>query len=145
MSTRKTVIDAVVTGLGMSTDIFGVERALEPPSWWNEGNFPGVTLIFRPAEVDRIAFPHATADDMEARMPVEVRGYTKDTKGGNLEAHKAILLDAIETQLKSSTNISAVTMDVEIETVETDRGQLENHGICSVSAVVVYHYNHNSP
>lgn len=146
MSNRKTVIDALIDGLEESTGINKVTRELEGFRVWDEGDFPGVTLVLRPAAIDRISYPCTTSEeDMEARMPVECRGYTKDLKGGDLFAHKANLLDTIETQLKSSTHITGATKDIEIENVETDKGQIENHGICSVNCIVIYHYNHLDP
>lgn len=144
MSTRKTILDAVVSGLNKSTSINYVTQDVEPWWEWKDGRFPGVTIIDAETEINRLAYESTSADDMEARMTIQCRGFVKDRRN-ILAVKRTNLISEIESTLKTSTDISDATADVFVTNIDTDKGMVDNFSVCEVTAEVLYFYNHLSP
>lgn len=147
MSTRKTVMDAIIEGLTSSTGVNYATQKLDAWWKWPIHRFPGVTIIDRATLTNRIAFPDNTADDMEAELDLEARGYVHEMGGDQdiQDTKRTNLVMDIEKTLKSSTTIDAQVADVRIQSIEEDMGQMDNYAVCAVNVKVLYFYNHNSP
>ena len=144
MSSRSTVLTAIETALSASTGIKRVTRNLE--NWWDwrvDRDMPGVTVIDRETEIERLAYL-STGDDMEARIMLTCRGYVHDRNNDTMTRRTNLIAD-IETVMTDSAGIDAVTAMVHPMRVNTDEGVLENYSVFDADYEVTYFYNHASP
>lgn len=146
MSSRRTLLDAVVDALDASTGIAYVTENLE--QWWNWGSdkFPGVRVIDQAEEKTPLAYwGTTTVNDMEAVMQISVSGYVQDITNQHLETWRSDLIANIEKAIMTSTAIQDATGDIWPVGVETDEGVLENFAWCDCTFKARYFYNHANP
>ena len=147
MSGRSAIYDAMVTALtAATTAVSYVTRDLEP--WWDWGpdKFPAVRVIDQTEAKGPLAYPDATAQDMEGMVEFGVSGYVRDTATSTgLADKRTALISDIESVIMSSAGVSAVVADIWPVAVETDEGTIENFAWCEVTFRARYFYNHGTP
>jgi len=145
---RQDINDAIYAALDGSTSVNYVSRDYD--AWWEWGpdRYPGVCMIPGEAEISRLAYPHATASDMEAIYPMSVQGYTEQIgTSSRADEQKSALLAAIEDAVSNSTAVDDATCDVVMIGADEENGGLADnwHGIVTGNFMITYHYNHLSP
>lgn len=150
MSARQAITDAIYTALDGSTGINYVSRTNDP--WWKWGStrYPGVLVMDGDEEKIRLAYPHATADDMESRYTIEIKGYTERLNTtSRTDEQRTSLADYIESAIVGSTAVSDLVEDITPVLIETDDNGLDAagklHGIVTCTFEAWYFYNHNTP
>ena len=144
MSSRSTVIDAIVTALEGVSDIKTVTR--EYISWWDSPahKFPVVIVRDLNTALDRHAFLDSSANDMEAVIEIACTGVVHDMNNV-VAAKRDALIEDIEQTLVGNATLEGLTINVEPKRIETDNGDLDNYSIFDVVFDVDYLYNHASP
>ena len=148
MSTRKTVIDQIVTEL---QTISGIGMVTLDAQAWTETepkNFPALYVDNPEVQRSRLSFNHPSTavPDREAVMSVEVRGRTFDfAESTQLKADLDSLLDNVETTLVGSTALAALVKDVMPTDDEPDLEVNESYGTFLARYEVTYQYHHSNP
>ena len=142
---RKQIVDAFNTAIGAIT---GMGKVTQDMVTWAEANLEDFPLAFVDAqkpEVMRLAYPHPTADDMEAEMLVTLNYQTMSEFGTGKRGDVDALMQDIEQAVVGSAALAALIKDVWLIEDEIDVGSEETRGFGAMLFNIRYHYNHNTP
>ena len=139
---RKQIVDAFVTVLSTgTTSIVTVTRNREPWWDWDVVKFPGVCVLEGAEKKYRDSFANSTAtNSMRAEMEINVLGYVQDFRN-DLATKRTDLVRSIENAVAGSTTLNDLTLDVVMQSVESDQGTVDNYAITHNRFMVKYLYN----
>ena len=145
MSTRKTLVDTIITQL---SGISGVNLVTDDPqNWATLADTQHNAIFVKPSTPDSepIAFPHATAHDREAEMQIELEAVVSSQYAADVGADCDTLMTEIEKVMHGNAAIKALTIYTDLEQQDFAFDPADNLGVITAVYAVDYTYNHNSP
>ena len=103
-----------------------------------------VTVLDGPTNIERLAYPDTSNEDMQAEMSVIVRGAVLQT-GGAPASNYYSLLEEVEKKVYSSTTLAVQAKEWYPVSIEPDNAVMDNYRIFEATYQVLYMYNHLSP
>ncbi len=146
-SKQKDIVDAIVSAIG---GLSAVAKATQDEAAWAQAgqNLADLPIVFVNAQKpinSRAYFPHATANDMEGEMEIEIHGQTLSQYGSSKRADVDTVRQAIETGLDTDTTLQGLILDIVLTSSIIDIGSSENRGFFLDKYILTYEYNHASP
>ena len=144
MSKKKTIADLIVAQLETVTGIGKVATREESFFETAPQDLPALLLTMGPVVRERLSYPDATLDDMQAVMQVTIRGRVFETLDA-VETPLDDLIDAVESKLNENTVILATARDIlPTEDARIVRGD-DNHAHFEQEWETMWFYNHTNP
>ena len=143
MSTRKTILDQIVTTLKTVT---GVNRVTtEPMTWatWQDEDLKAIYINWSVQNSRRAYFPQTT--DMEEELLLTLNGFVKSQYKEDVESDIDTLIAGIETALRGDTTLSGLVLDHYKTSVDKFSGLTERIGGYAIQWIVIYQYNKSNP
>jgi hypothetical protein len=141
---RQQILSAIKTALSGSTAFNYVTDRKEQWWDWGQNRYPGVCIVVGDEEDIRFCFSDTTNSDMQSKMKVNVIGYVFDNRN-ELATKRSDMISDIETVVENSTAVQDLVQDIVLNTVRTDKGELENFSLVQCEFGLDYLYNKVNP
>lgn len=142
---KKQIVDALMTALQGITGIGKVTQDEREYTAYSVGDYPALLVQSSKPTVDRLSYPHNTADDMEAEMEIQIEGVVHNITASDIEGDADALRQDVEQAIVGNAALNALVKDIYLESDDDIADLDQNYGIFSAVYTAVYHYNHNTP
>lgn len=144
MSTKKSVVDAIVAQLGTITNIGKVITREEAFFETGPQDLPALLITTGPVERTRLSYPDAALLDMQATMQFTIRGRVYGENDA-VDTPLDNLIDAVEAKLNENATVLGSARDIfPREDARIVRGD-DNHAHFEQEWETMWFYNHTNP
>jgi len=142
---KKQIIDALITALEGITGIGKVTQDEREYTTYSVDDYPALLVQSSKPSVDRLSFPHPTADDMEAEIEIQIEGIIHNITTSDIAGDADALKQDVEQAIVGDASLGALVKDIYIISDDNIADLDQNYGIFLAVYTAVYHYNHNTP